>query len=167
MTDFTQNICVQLFCALRKRSILIIWKLTQIFLSPNSFELGQRLFPEIVNHPKTSLGNNFELQQRAYWCVVCSRPWAVRQSMIVCRGWVSKRGKYLTGRLTNIVDKFWQILMRKAANVVKCQQILSQSFTWAGLGPSPLIEFKWPCGSSDLYERVSMERYSVWGVCTM
>ena len=81
-------------------------------------------------------GKQFVQRGEIFWIrnkAICWMLGSVRQSMIVCRGWVSKRGKYLTaGRLTNIVDKFWQTLMRvRPANiVVKCQQILSQSFTW-------------------------------------
>ena len=157
---------MQLFCALQKRPILIIWKLTKIFVSPNNFELGQRVFPQIVFHPKTSLGNNFELQQRAYWCVVCSRPWAVRQSMIVCRGWVSKRGKYLTGRLTNIVDKF---LANIDAQGRKCCQMPTNivailHMSWVGPKPSHRIQMTlWEFS----FVRKGLVWKDVWGVCTM
>ena len=97
-------------------------------------------------------GKQFVQRGEIFWIrnkAICWMLSSVRQSMIVCRGWVSKRGKYLTGRLTNIVDKFcrkhWCARPRKYCRQMPTNIVAILHMREAGC-PSPLMESKWPVG---------------------
>ena len=100
------------------------WEIFKRFLSLN----GKQICKFVI-----SSKNSFELKQSAYWSVGCLGPWVRGPSDKV---WLSAADGWAREANTWLAD--WQILSTnfgkhwcaKLANiVVKCQQILSQSFT--------------------------------------